>query len=1530
MKNLLYYILLVFLCRNLPAQEIFGPQAVPGGGAAQTYYYQSGLQEPYWSCSGGQVISYDGSYSATVVWGTSQTTGTLTLYSNYEYVDDYTVTIWMPPVASSASSVTVSSFTANWNSGYNVYFLDVSASSTFSTFISGYNNLSCSGTSKNVTGLSSGTTYYYRLRGYLSSGQPTANSNTITVTTAQPAPSAPTGLNATNIGVTSFAANWGTVSGATSYRLDVSASSSFSTFVTGYNNLTVSSTTQNVTGLTPNVVYYFRVRAVNSSGTSSNSSTYSVTLKPESPVAYAPYNLTSSSFKASWSAVAGATGYQLDVSSTSSFSTFISGYNSKSVTSTSYNVTGLSGSTSYYYRVRAVKSSLISDNSNASLVMNQNYAQIVQVLKEGVTVTKNIDNLVVGEKTIVFQIYDGLGRPDQTVTLNGSPSQYDIVQPVVYDSLGNERFKYLPYTSNSTGIYKTNPLAAQASFYSGQANVVHDALPVSETVYDNSPLNRVLEQSAPGYAWKISKTGGVSNRTGHTTRFEYNSYNTTDVYIWVCDEVNKIPKALSANKFYPAKKLYCNRVYNENATEAPGSSYYTDEFKDFEGKVIMKRTYDGSSLLNTYYVYDHLGNLRYVLPPMVTISTDGSNNSIVTSTELSNYCYIYRYDANRRLVMKKMPGADSVLMVYDLRDRLVATQDGVQRAKSPGEWSFSKYDALNRTVLSGTIQSANTRVQMQAAVNSYTGTNLYEDRTSSATNQYYTDKSFPNSGFAKTYMQVNYYDDYDCNYDASHVADYSYVTDSDFPSNSALTRTANKPTVNKTRQLDPASSTEVWFTTVSFYDKYYRIIQTQNSGVQGGNVRITNGYNFPGWLLKSKETQTVVQGSTSLTNTVLTRNDYDHQGRLLNTYHKINSGAEKTLASLSYNEMGQLLTKKLHVTSGTGLQKTDYTYNIRGWLKKINEPDLSGGEGDFFGAELLYNEGFEALNGTAMNGAAMYNGNISGIKWKNGSSGSTQKGYGFIYDQINRLTTSKYGEGTSYTTNVNRYDENLTYDKNGNIRKLFRNGQISTGVFGNIDSLGYKYPGTGNQLWATGDIVTDVAGRGDFFDGTNGYSTKEYYYDKNGNIWLDRNKKMKTVYNYLNLPARISDTVNTTYKIEYVYTSAGEKLKQRLSTGTALLYNGNFVYTLDGTANGIAVKYILTQEGRSTNSTGTYTYEYFMKDHLGNIRINFKDSSNVAVIIQQSDYYPFGMIHQPQATTTSDNRYLFNGKELQDESLGGVNLDLYDYQTRFYDPQIGRFTTIDPAAEKMRRVSPYSYGFNNPIRFIDPDGMVPDEWKFTFNNEGQENLEKVSNKGGNITQYVQMNWEVNGETLDQGTRVYQTNNNESNVGVAIHGGPYQGSSAWYINASGKVDNIYPEAYLVGFAQAGLKSLTKSVVNSVDDAVVTGSRAFEVGPYNTLRGAETGLEAHHVGQKVSMKKFIPDYDPNTAPSILVPKVGHTQGAGILSKGTSGITNARQLIARDIFELRRVYPSVPNNSLQKLIQMNKTMYPDAFIK
>jgi len=154
----------------------------------------------------------------------------------------------------------------------------VSTNSSFSSFVSGYNGLNVGNvTSYSVTGLSCGTTYYYRVRAYNSCGT-SANSNNPNLTTTGSLPSAPTANSATNIQGTSFTANWSTVTGATGYYLDVSTNSSFSSFVSGYNGLYVGNVTSyNVTGLSCNTTYYYRVRAYNSCGTSANSSTITLT-----------------------------------------------------------------------------------------------------------------------------------------------------------------------------------------------------------------------------------------------------------------------------------------------------------------------------------------------------------------------------------------------------------------------------------------------------------------------------------------------------------------------------------------------------------------------------------------------------------------------------------------------------------------------------------------------------------------------------------------------------------------------------------------------------------------------------------------------------------------------------------------------------------------------------------------------------------------------------------------------------------------------------------------------------------------------------------------------------------------------------------------------------------------------------------------------------------------------------------------------------------------------------------------------------
>ena len=279
------------------------------------------------------------------------------------------------PNVQNATNVTFSSFTANWNSvsGATDYRLDVSTSNSFTNYVSGYQNLDVGNmTSYPVTGLSAQTTYYYRVRAYNGCAT-SSNSNVKNVQTAPCTPAAPNVQSATNITFSSFTAHWSSVSGAIDYRLDVSTSNSFTTYVPGYQNLDVGNVTSYaVTGLSPNTHYYYRVRAYNGCGISANSNVQNVQTAPCTPAApniQNASNITSSSFTAHWNSVSGAIDYRLDVSTSNSFTTYVPGYQDLNVGNmTSYPVTGLNAHTTYYYRVRANNGCATSPNSNVKNV----------------------------------------------------------------------------------------------------------------------------------------------------------------------------------------------------------------------------------------------------------------------------------------------------------------------------------------------------------------------------------------------------------------------------------------------------------------------------------------------------------------------------------------------------------------------------------------------------------------------------------------------------------------------------------------------------------------------------------------------------------------------------------------------------------------------------------------------------------------------------------------------------------------------------------------------------------------------------------------------------------------------------------------------------------------------------------------------------------------------------------------------------------------------------------------------------------
>jgi RHS repeat-associated protein len=257
--------------------------------------------------------------------------------------------------------------------------------------------------------------------------------------------------------------------------------------------------------------------------------------------------------------------------------------------------------------------------------------------------------------------------------------------------------------------------------------------------------------------------------------------------------------------------------------------------------------------------------------------------------------------------------------------------------------------------------------------------------------------------------------------------------------------------------------------------------------------------------------------------------------------------------------------------------------------------------------------------------------------------------------------------------------------------QLQRYGQTAGTLIDNI-TYGYQNGEISNRLAYVNDAEDETIG---FKEVSN--TSLEYDYDFNGNMIADDNKGIGSiVYNYLNLPQSITKGAQS---ISYGYDATGRKLRNTVD-GAVTEYIGNFIYQDD------TLMYILTSEGRVLVGSGSYKYEYNLTDHLGNVRVSFSDDNGDGSILatseikQVSDYYPFGMLQENidnRGDATQD--YLYNGKELQEE------LDWYDYGARMYDAALGRFTTIDPWAEKFNFQSPYLYAYNNPIRFTDYMGM---------------------------------------------------------------------------------------------------------------------------------------------------------------------------------------------------------------------------------
>jgi hypothetical protein len=456
-------------------------------------------------------------------------------------------------------------------------------------------------------------------------------------------------------------------------------------------------------------------------------------------------------------------------------------------------------------------------------------------------------------------------------------------------------------------------------------------------------------------------------------------------------------------------------------------------------------------------------------------------------------------------------------------------------------------------------------------------------------------------------LVINYYDNY-ANCPVCQDPSYQF-----FAGESWGTTVSNEPfqKSDRVKGLTVASSVKVlgsnqWLHSVSYFNRHQQKIQAISTNPRGGTIRSSTLVDYSGKLLKSIS---VIDGITTTR-----RFDYDHAGRVLKTYHQINQQKEVVLSASEYNSLGQSIGLNLHSVNGEPyLQSVDYRQNIRGLPTRINNTQIAGNkdagdpEPDYFAMEFDYTNSFGSGSSPRRDGL------YSAVKWKS-DLGKKEQVYNFDYGGLNFLTQASYkmknnNHGSpSWSSWIGRYNETISYDLNGNILSLARNGDTTR----TIDQLSYVYTNgnSSNQL----QYVNDSQVAEGFNNGNAG--TDDYAYDINGNLTQDKNKSINSIlYNELDLVKKVLFG-NGSY-VENFYAADGSKVKTVFYNGVnqstlKTEYAGNFVYMND------ALQLIHHEEGRLVPPS----YENLVANPTreANGTEGFTPSGNVTVYFRLSEW----------------------------------------------------------------------------------------------------------------------------------------------------------------------------------------------------------------------------------------------------------------------------------------------------------------------
>ncbi len=366
------------------------------------------------------------------------------------------------------------------------------------------------------------------------------------------------------------------------------------------------------------------------------------------------------------------------------------------------------------------------------------------------------------------------------------------------------------------------------------------------------------------------------------------------------------------------------------------------------------------------------------------------------------------------------------------------------------------------------------------------------------------------------------------------------------------------------------------------------------------------------------------------------------------------------------------------------MQTIQYSYNIRDWFTSINlnaqgNPVPNVSEGDLFSMKMNYAS------------VGRYDGTMGSQAWAHHNEELQQRSYTFSYDAASRIKGATYSgvNGENYSVS------DLRYDKNGNIKRLKRMGKKGSG-FAQIDDLSYTY--LGNHLMRVEDAVSGD-NEVDFVNRNSG--TDDYAYYADGCLQKDLNENISNIdYDtYLNKPVLV--TLSTGETIKYIYDGTGTMIRRELSDGTFWDYLGGMILK-DGKPYQIAMA-----EGRIVYEDTVPRHEYEYRDQAGNLRVSFTERNGKLQQTFAAGYSPFGVQIHAEVNTPAPCKFTFQGHE----DIGDYGLRMFGMGARCYNQTIGRFSGVDPLADAPHLVSwsPYHMSFNNPLRFVDPDGRSPDD-----------------------------------------------------------------------------------------------------------------------------------------------------------------------------------------------------------------------------